>query len=71
MANKADLPEGRANLPRLREAANGLKVVGASAKLGDNLSQVVKEMLRIREEYRQQAHELSLQQQQLQGGADG
>lgn len=50
VANKADLPEARANILRLREEATGLKVVAASAKLGDNLSNVVKEMLRIREE---------------------
>ena len=54
VANKADLPKARQNIPRLREEAGaaGLKVVPASAMLGDNLSRVVKEMLRIREESR-------------------
>lgn len=50
VANKADLPNARANAARLRKAADaaGLRIVPASAKLGDNLSKVVKEMLRIR-----------------------
>lgn len=56
VANKADLPAARANAPRLAEAAcaAGLRIVPASAKLGDNLSKVVKEMLRIRDGPRSQ-----------------